>query len=666
MRFSIIFIPFLAFSLLSAKELTGQCNSTGQALSKRITNYHFDVEFAPAEHMVSGKEKIIWFNESPDTVQALEMYMYLNSFKNISSSFLKGASNSVMGQDLRSRTPETFGFVDIYQIFQEGQDLCPQSYFIQRDDGNPDDESVLRVILNKAILPGDSLVLDLNFTSKLPKTIARSGYSSQGLNLFCHWYPKLGVYEMNESGEWNWNCHQFLRQMEFYGEFGNYSLRLRAPERFVIGASGCRIQEDKPGDGYKSYEFLAEDVIDFAWCAYEDFRTKNIQWKHVDIQLLYPPHHEAISERLLHAAIGALEYYAEHLGLYPYKTLTIMDPPAHALRSGFMEYPTFITGGSFYGFPKGIRTLESLVIHELSHQYFMGILASNEKEAPWMDEGFVTFYEDLIMESLYSEHSSLFDIAGYKVGNAEFTRNEYSSLDNKRIDVINSKSWEIKSAYKSIIYSKTATFLQTLRRSLGPESFDRMMKSYYHKNSFRHPREEDFRKEVLEAFAREKDNILGSHIEQFFDECVSGALVCDYRVNSVHSNPPDQRFGWYGRGEEKFFVNELPMKSDSVMNVVVVERRGDLVSPVELLVKYEDGTEEIRVWDGKDALKNFYFPSDQRIVGAVLDPHQKLYLDVDLNNNSYFISMPHTGAIKYASRVLYWVQNILQGFSFAI
>lgn len=662
MRYYLFFLSILLLFPLSSG-LIAQCNLSETPQSDRIANYNFDIRLNAEEKAVKGTELISWKNPSPDTIYNVELYLYLNAFKNASSSYLKGSSFAIMGQNLRSRTQETFGFIDIIELKQEGKELVDKSYFLQRDDGNIDDQSVLNVVLDKPVYPGEELTLELKFHAKLPKTIARSGYSRNNFHLFVHWYPKLGVYEKDEQGRWGWNCHQFLRQMEFYGEFGNYKMSLEAPADLVIGNSGCRLEEEDQGNGYKRYEILAQDVIDFAWCAYPDFKVLKTQWKHVEINLLYPPHHKRLTKRFMKAAIGALEFLEKHVGKYPYLTLTIMDPPAHAMRSGFMEYPTFITGGSFYGFPTGIRTLESLIIHELSHQYFMGILATNEKEAPWMDEGFVTFYEDLIMESIYGQEASLFDIFGYKVSNSELTRNEYTSLRNKGIDVINAKSWNIKSDYKATIYSKTATFLQTIKRHLGAEAFDEMMRSYFEKNKFKHPREEDFRKELILAFEKQSDNILTPSIAQFFNDCVTKPLVCDYRVRTINYLEMDKRYGWYDINGTRTFINELNQNSDTIINEIVVERKGTLVSPVEIELEFQDGSMEYLNWDGVDALKRFQIKSTQKLICAQIDPEQKLYLDIDLNNNSFKSDVSSIGAIKYSGRVLYWVQNILQGFS---
>jgi len=484
MRLVLLIVTFTCSIAIGYSQDADFCLPTTShtALSPRLANYTFDIDFDHIDHKVSGEEDILWTNSSPDTIRHIRMYMYLNAFKDVHSSYISGSGMNVMGQSLSGRSREDWGYVRVNEAHQDGEQLTQLKY-VQPDDDNARDQSVLQIELIKAVLPGDTLRLRLDFVSKLPRTIARSGYANHDFNHFVHWYPKMGVYEQDDHGVWGWNCHQFLRQMEFYGDHGNYEVTIESTDEFTIGGSGCRVAYKEPISGKPDRvltKFVAEDVIDFAWVASPLLQEHLDQWEHVEIRLLYPEIHAGLVPRLLKAAKHSLAYFDNHVGQYPYNTLTILDPPVHGLRSGFMEYPTYITGGSFYSFPVGVRSMESLIVHEFSHQYFMQILANNEKEAPWLDEGFVTFYEDCIMEDAYGE-ASLIDLLGYQVKNSALTRNEYTSLSNPRTSAITTKGWKVRGDYKGIIYSKTATVLQTLRRYLGEHHFDEMMREYFEK-----------------------------------------------------------------------------------------------------------------------------------------------------------------------------------------
>lgn len=618
-------------------------------LSERLANYIFNINFDHELHAVSGTEKIFWKNNSPDTISFIRLYMYLNAFKGPESSYLSGANMNVMGQDLRGRATEDWGYVRVLSARQGDAEITDLLY-VQPDDDNEQDESVLHIDLARAVPPGETLILDIEFVSKLPRTIARSGYADHDFNHFVHWYPKMGVYEEDKLGVWGWNCHQFLRQMEFYGDHGNYDVTIELDNKFVIGGSGCRQMYKEPVSGKSGRvetRFIAHDVIDFGWVASPNLVEYEDEWNHVEIRLLSPRSHASLTDRLLGAAKHSLQYFEDHVGTYPYKTLTILDPPLHGLRSGFMEYPTYITGGAFYSFPRGIRSMESLIVHEFAHQYFMQILANNEKEDPWLDEGFVTFYEDCVMEDMHGS-SSLIDLFGYKVGNSSFTRNEYASMSNKRTSPITTVGYKFIGDYKATIYSKTATVLQTLKRYLGADQFDEMIKGYFEANKFTHPRKADFIKVVKDAFAQ-YPNTLSSSIDQFLVDALDESKIVDYSVIDVGSTPT---------GDQDDSGNTL------YHNWSNLERKGDFIVPVELRLYWTDGTTTDQVWDGIDPIHGVYELSTKQLRSLEIDPERKLFLDIDFNNNSYTLDPDNGGIWKYATRSIYWVQNIIQSASF--
>jgi len=628
-----------------------------RTLSQRLANYIFDIDFDHERHQVDGTEKITWHNASPDTIRSLRLYMYLNAFSGPESSYLRGNMRNVMGQDLRSRPAEDWGHVSVLRADQrhtsDEESVSLSFRYIQPDDSNSSDSTVLEVTLVQPVLPGEKTTLDLVFRSKLPRTIARSGWGEHGFHHFVHWYPKVGVYEPDEDGVWGWNCHQFFSRMEFYGDHGNFDLTIDADPSFTIGGSGCidSYKEEIDGSDMVRTRLIAHDVIDFALVASPLLTVTEEQWEHVEIRLLGPASHASLRGRILLAAKHSLTYFAEHVGEYPYNTLTILDPPLHGLRSGFMEYPTYITGGAFYSFPNGIRSMESLIVHEFAHQYFMQILANNEKEAPWLDEGFVTFYEDCVMEDLYGENS-LIDLFGYKVSNSSFTRNEFVSLKNKRTSPITEIGYNVRGNYKGIIYSKTATVLRSLKGYLGDEHFDEMMKKYYDRQKFTHPRKADFVSVVHEAFA-EHPNLLSPVIQDFLDQALDGTQVCDYAMLNCGGRKMDHA------------PDGLKDTGDFFLSYVQLERREDFIAPVEIGINWSDGSYTLESWDGVEALHTLTFQERGRqIVSAIIDPDKKLYLDIDFNNNSFSTEPERSGILKYATRSIYWVQNIMQSTSF--
>lgn len=648
------------FSLLFGQSSVCDPIASVSPLSPRTTNYVMDLSLDRVEKRVSGQSTITWINTSDVKVSTVEMYMYLNAFKNNQSSYLRNGARRMPTGDLVQRGEKEWGYVTVINPRQSASDEILEQRYIQKDDQNKYDQSVLEISLLQAIAPGDTLQLQFDFVSKLPKTISRSGYAAHDFFHFVHWYPKLGVYESDLNGEWDWNCHQFLPQMEFYGDHGNYNVTIELDSDFTIGGSGC-LNLLKEESEKSTYQFQAEDVIDFAWCASPHLKVHEDQWRHVDIRYLYPSSHAGLVDRLVGAAKNGLSYMTEHVGPYPYNTLTILDPPIYGLRSGFMEYPTYITGGAFHCWPRAIRSIESLIIHEFAHQYFMQILASNEKEDPWLDEGFVTFYEDCIMEDSYGEEASLASPVGYRISNSAFTRNEYTSLENPSLSPIDRNSWEIEGSYKGIVYAKMATVLQTIKAHLGDEDFDLMMQSYFQKHQFTHPRRDDFLSAVHEAFSN-SDSHLSEEIDLFLSQAIDGTDICDYTVQDIYNAPQLSPSGRLDRnGNEVFATGE---KKGGYNSQVTVIRKGEFIIPVEIEFIWENGNVQRKIWDGKEAFKQFDFQGESKLVSATIDPDFLVRLDVDYNNNSLTLEPEKKSFWKYATRSVYWVQNVLQATNF--
>lgn len=640
--------------------LHAQCNPHfSPPLSPRLANYQMKVLLNDEAKTIQAEEFITWINSSPDTINEIQMYMYLNAFKNNSTTFLSGVGNMFM-DDLSSRSEMDWGWIEVNTMTQARQDISDNLRYIQLDDGNPDDQSVLAVKLGKSVMPGDTLKLDLTFTAKMPKTVVRSGYSKDDFFLFVHWFPQMGVYEQDIEGKWGWNCHQFHQSTEFYSDFGTYDVEITASDHLVMGASGCLMDEEDHGDGMITRRYRAEDVIDFAWTVYPCFEEFVEQWQDVTIRLLIPQEHIHLADRYMTAMRQSLEYLHEHVGPYPYPMITVMDPPVHALRSGMMEYPTFITGGSFSQIPDGLRSLEGLAAHEFAHQYFMGMIASNEKEEAWLDEGLVTYFEDRIIDHYYGEKTGYFDLWGYRSGNKEKTRVEYTGMDNPKIGISALPGWEIdRGSYKSLVYAKTATTLHTLEEIVGPETTDAIFRTYFERWKFKHPRGRDFIAVVTEVIEARHGEALGKEIKYLFEQAIYDTKVCDYAVAGISNYRLSSGRGIFenAQGEKIFQEGKL---AANLTSTVTVFRLGEMIVPQEVLIVFEDGTDKRELWSGEERKKEFTYVGDSPIVSAHVDPEQKIFLDLNLNNNSKTLRPNKTAQRKYVIKVVFWLQTLLQ------
>ena len=289
--------------------LSASCNGyTNDHRSNQVTRYQMEVDLDHENKTATCSQILTWRNPSPDTIRELRFYMYLNAFKNVESTFIQGARGRVFGRDLQNRREEEWGWIEIDSITNSnGQDLTRLMHYIQPDDGNLSDQTVLAVPLPDPVLPGDSIVLDMHFTGKMPKIIARAGYGLKDYFLFVHWFPQPGVYEKDVTGNWAWKCHQFFQQTEFYADFGSYDVTLTVADHLTLGATGCLQSQKENGDGTTTYHYLAYDVIDFAWVVYSDFEVYEDQWKDVSIRLLVPPEHAMVGPRYIQAVKHAME-----------------------------------------------------------------------------------------------------------------------------------------------------------------------------------------------------------------------------------------------------------------------------------------------------------------------------------------------------------------------
>lgn len=634
-----------------------------QALSPRNANYTMDVKLDPDKKLIKGDMLLNWINISPDTISELQFHLYLNAFKNTESTFMKGSGGSFRGS-MAGEDNLSWGYSDILEMdIVGGESLSSKIEFIQPDDDNIFDQTVARVALQKPINPGDTVNLKIKFESKLPKIFARTGFAGDYF-FVGQWFPKIGVYEpagMRGNKKAGWNCHQFHANSEFYADFGVYKVNISLPKDYVVGASGVLVNEKK-SLSQKTLSFVAEDVVDFAWTASKNFIELTEDWEHVKIHLLIQPEHRDLAQRHFISVKAALDYFKKHLGPYPYPKLTIVDPPITGAGSGGMEYPCLITAGSFAKMPAGLRFIEMVTIHEFGHQYFMGILASNEFEEAWIDEGMNTYFETRIMDATYGKKTAFVDFAGIRIGDTEMQRTGYIHSPSRNLAESFRYSWQYQhGGYGLFSYNKPAVFLNTLHNMLGNECMDEIWKTFYNRFKFKHPSTEDFIGIVNEIVPRYHGNKFGDDMHWFFDQVLFGSNVCDYQVLRIINRTNEKPGGLFDKDGQKIpggFQGQDSLKKYD--NRVIIKREGEVVIPVEVLIRFEDGQEIFKEWDGKARTQEFKFQSNVKILWVQIDPKNKNLMDVNPANNSVSLQ-PETNPVwKYTVKFLFWLQNIIQ------
>lgn len=616
-----------------------QIKAQHKPLSNRIANYTIDVVLDANKKTLKGRETLVWKNTSTDKISELQFHLYLNAFRNNNSTFMKESGGKLRDDALDASNPDNFGSIDIESMqIKNGEVLTKKIKFIQPDDLNDKDRTVISVPLSKPLLPNESITLDINFRAKLPQIFARTGFSDNYF-LVGQWFPKIGVYEsagMRYATKGQWNCHQFHAHTEFYADFGNYLVSMTLPKDFKVAATGI-FQSESPNDNNtKTITYAAEDVHDFAWTTSPRFVISEREWKHVKIKAVMQPEHIGSTERYFQSAITALNYFEKNLGKYPHTVLSLIDPPIYASGSGGMEYPTFITCGTSWGLPKGLRFPEIVTIHEFGHQYFQGLLATNEFEESFLDEGFNQYYEGRIMDENYRPGSQV-NFLGFKVDDMEISRMSYVIMKNPKITEVYRNAWQYpKGTYSVMTYTKTATWLKTLENMIGRSTMDEVMQTYFIRWRFKHPCVRDFINIVNEIVPQRTGNRFGTDMNWYFEQVLYKAPVLDYALKSIQNTEKDKK----------------------VSGQFTVERLGDMILPTEISVTFADGKQALIPWNGKEKSKSYKF--DKAISAVKVDPDNKLLLDLNFNNNSKAIEPSTLVFKKYALKIMFWIQNMMQ------
>ncbi|MBI5729699.1 MAG: M1 family metallopeptidase [Ignavibacteriales bacterium] len=636
-------------------------------LSPRIAAYDISVKLDVDKKIIDGKETLRWKNTSPDMINELQFHLYLNAFKNSNSTFMKESGGQLRGIKADKNEEIFWGYIDVLSMKRiNGANLTNKIKFIQPDDDNNDDQTVIAVALDKPLKPNEEIQLEINFKSKLPKIFARTGYAGNYF-LVGQWFPKIGVYEypgIRYAEKGGWNCHQFHANSEFYADFAVFDVNITVPSSFIVGAVGVLQSKLNNSDGTATHHYRAEDVVDFAWTASPKFQVVYDQWQNVKIKVMLQPEHFAQAERHIKAVKYALDYFDKYVGKYPYTTITVVDPPLNGFGSGGMEYPSFITAGTLWGLPEGIKMLEMVTIHEFGHNYFMGLLASNEFEEAFLDEGFNQYFETRIMNYAYGEKSSMIDYFGFKTGDFEFTRQGYTGIRNPKVAEIFRKSWEFTAGgYGSMSYNKTAVMMKTLEGLVGIETMNEIMKTYFERWKFKHPCVKDFTAIVNEVVIKNHGRKFGDNMNWYFDQTLYGSDVCDYKLASISNQEIMGAFGIIDKEGKREFLKEEKGKNIISKSEVVIHRLGEVKLPVEVLIHFDDGKEILEKWDGQTRTYEFKYEGKSKIVWAKIDPNNKIPLDINIVNNS-LTAKPESGIfIKYATKVLFWLENTMLTFS---
>ncbi len=610
----LLLAAFSSFSLFPIGRVSGRLSPGPQAQFPRVSpvaSYRIRVGLNTAAKTLEAHETVRYANVTQTAIPDLVFHLYLNAFRDRNSIFLRESGDAHRGYAWDSQHP---GWIKVTGIrLADGTPLS----FEEIEDG-----TLGKAALPKPIDPGETTVIEVDFQARLPRVFARTGFVGD-FYMVGQWFPKLGVWQ-----DGAWNAYPFHANSEFYADFGAYDVEITLPSGYVTGGVGLPASPKDNGDGTQTIAYHAEGVIDFAWTASPHFQEAARRVEGVELLYLYLPEHAWTVKRVLDATEAAVHNYSEWYGPYAYPRLTVVDVPGSGGGAGGMEYPTLFTAGTIdlFGVGSGLlqlgldRILELEVMHEAGHQWWQSMVAFNEAEEPWLDEGFTDYSTVRLAGGVLGEDDSAVDAGNLKMSYLDLHRSEY--LANPAVPMYG-RAWDFSGPndYTVATYSKPALSLSMLERVLGKTVMLKILASFFERYRFTHPTTEDFR-----SMAEE---ISGQDLSWFFDGLVYGKGVLNYTVTAVDRNS------------------------------VTVARQGDLAIPTEVQVKFSDGSTLAEAWDGNKTPMTYSYPDRPAVESVVVDPERKILVDLVWSDNGLRRSRDMDSWAALVSRFLYHIQDIL-------
>ncbi len=516
--------------------------SFGQNYWQQEANYKIFVDINVKNNRYKGNQEIVYTNNSNDTLNKIFIHLYFNAFKASSDM----AERLVSGDDINTRfdinlkelKPEEEGYLDVFNLKQDNTDV---DSFVS--------DTILEVTLANPLVPGQSSIFSMDFKGQVPITVRRAGRDSpMGVKFsMAQWYPKISEYDYE-----GWNTAPYTGR-EFHGVWGDFDVNIKIDKDYIVAASGYLQKTDQlnPKLGVKSgnkriWNFIAPRVHDFTWAADPDYIHDVYPGPNgVKLNFYYKNDPKIVENwRTLQPITAELmKFFNENIGTYPYKQYSVVQGG-----DGGMEYSmlTLINYGDEF------VPLVSVTSHELAHAWFQGVLATNEMNHEWMDEGAASYFGDLA-------ESFVLKTDFYRSIMSSYGR--YIGLANSGMEMpqsTNANRYKFNRAYESTAYSKGFVFLSQLRYIIGNESFKKTIKNYFNTYKFTHPLPNDFRR-----IAEQSSGIL---LNWYLTDWTQTTNKIDYAIHKVEKS--------------------------NKKSIITLKRIGLMPMPLEVLVKLKDGTEE--------------------------------------------------------------------------
>lgn len=617
-----------------------------QSYFQQDVEYKIEAELFPEIKMLTAVQHFKYTNNSSMPLEFIWFHLYPNAFKDESTPFAKQMVRQKRWTFSESK-PEEKGCIEA-DFMVNGEKLTTEF--------KPDAIDEVKVTLPKPLLPGESIEMEIPFKVKLPKVFSRIGYEESGYSI-TQWYPKVVVFD-----KYGWHPDSYLDFGEFYGEFGTFDVTFTLPKNFVMDATGLldpNSEEqkfmDQSAKEYKDYlkmsddarsefrkslkdkrkitsdytkkktvRYQAKNVQDFAmFCSEYAMVDKKVSGDGVVSYALIQPSNLDGWKNAATFALDAVKSYSTLVGKYPHPKASVVDGALDA--GGGMEYP-MITVISSPEVP-GLNLLDDVVTHEVGHNWFQGILGSNERANAWLDEGLNSYYEGVTLENKYGFENGfinqpdsvpVFGLLLRPLGMREyFTLASHAPMwaGNDLPNNQPAENYDL-AGNATVLYHKTALTMYSLRWYLGEAKFNKMMQSYFEKWKFKHPYPEDFYANANES--------TGEDLTWFFDQFMKSRKNNDFVISSVESKKTDQGF----------------------VTTVKVSNNGDMMMPAPVYLTTADGQELSTRWDPrKSETVEFVHQTELKKVG-VNTKMEVMELNHKNNTNQYeyavhpFIGIP--------------------------